>query len=362
MSTSIDEPHTTSTEALAERLFGSALGAMEMYTVYLGERLGLYAALAEHGPCTSAELAGIAGIHPRYAREWLEQQTVAGFVHCADRSQPEDARQFELPAEHAPVLLDPASPAYMASLALAMAGVGGVATQLVDAYRTGAGVPYAAYGTDFRDGQAGFNRPAFDSLLAGEWLSVAVPDVYARLVAGEPIAIADIGCGAGWSSIALARAYPQARVDGFDLDEASIADARRNAASAGVADRVRFEVADAAELPAGAYDLVCILEAVHDMSAPVAALAAARAMAPTVIVMDERTADSFAESAGPIESFLYGASVLHCLPVGMATQPSAATGTVMRVETMHEYATAAGFERVEVLPIEHDLFRFYRCS
>lgn len=362
MSTTIEEPTTASAEELAERLFGSALGAMEMYTVYLGERLGLYAALAEHGPCTSEELAGIAGVHPRYSREWLEQQSVAGFVHCTDRTQPADARQFELPVEHVPVLLDPSSPVYTASLALAVTAVGGVATQLVEAYRTGAGVPYAAYGTDFRDGQAGFNRPAFDSLLAGEWLSVAVPEVHARLVAGEPVTIADIGCGAGWSSIALARAYPRARVDGFDLDDASIADARRNAASVGVADRVRFEVADAAALPASSYDLVCILEALHDMSAPVAALSAARAMAPITIVMDERTADSFAESAGPVEAFLYGASVLHCLPVGMAAQPSAATGTVMRVETMHEYATAAGFERVEVLPIEHDLFRFYRCT
>jgi 2-polyprenyl-3-methyl-5-hydroxy-6-metoxy-1,4-benzoquinol methylase len=268
-----------------------------------------------------------------------------------------------LPAGHDTVLLDAEHPAHMAPIALAMGGIVGVLPQLLDAYRRGTGVPYAAYGADFREGQAGFNRPAFTHLLANEWLATGLPDVHARLTRGDAVRVADVGCGAGWSTIAIARAFPNARVDGYDVDDASIADARRNAAAVGVADRVTFEVRDAADLAPASYDLVCVFEAVHDMSRPTEVLAALRALRAdggTVLVMDERAADSFAESDGPIESFLYACSVMHCLPVGMAEQPSAATGTVMRTETLRDYARNAGFADAVVLPIEHDLFRFYQ--
>ncbi len=349
--------------ALAERLFGAGLGAIDLFTIYLGVRLGLYAAIAEAGPLTAGQLATHAGIAERYAREWLEQQTVTGLLDCEDRAAPSDERRYVLPAGHDVVLLDADSPACLAPVALAAAGIAGVLPQLLDAYRTGGGVPYAAYGADFRDGQAGFNRPAFVNLLAGEWLVTGLPDVHARLERGEPLRIADVACGAGWSAIALAQAHPEARIEGYDVDEASIADARRNAAEAGLADRITFEVVDAVDLPAGRFDLICVFEALHDMSRPVEVLGALRgalADGGSVLVMDERAADSFAESAGPIESFLYGASVLHCLPVGMSEQPSAATGTVMRTDTVRRYARDAGFADAEVLAIEHDMFRFYR--
>jgi 2-polyprenyl-3-methyl-5-hydroxy-6-metoxy-1,4-benzoquinol methylase len=351
--------------ALAERLFTAGLGTIDLFTVYLGVRLGLYATIAEHGPVTSHQLADRAGIAERYAREWLEQQTVTGLLDCADRTAPADERCYVLPAGHDVVLLDADSPACLAPVVLAAAGIAGVLPQLLDAYRTGDGIPYAAYGADFRDGQAGFNRPAYVHLLASEWLASGLPDVHARLERGEPLRIADVACGAGWSSIALARAHPGARIEGYDVDEASIADARRNAAEAGLADRITFEVLDATDLPAGRFDLVCVFEALHDMSRPVEVLGALRgalADGGTVLVMDERAADSFAESAGPIEAFLYGCSVLHCLPVGMSEQPSAATGTVMRTDTVRAYARDAGFEGVDVLPIEHDIFRFYRLG
>jgi len=351
--------------ALAERLFTAGLGALDVLTVYVGVRLGLYGALAARPGSTPGELAHDAGIAPRYAREWLEQQTVTGIVECADRDAAAEQRRYALPAGHAVVLLDADSPACMAPVALAAGGIAGVLPQLLDAYRTGAGVPYAAYGTDFRDGQAGFNRPGFTALLASDWLATGLPDVHARMAQGEALRVADVGCGAGWSSIALARAYPNVHVDGIDADDASIADARRNAAAAGVADRVTFEVRDAKDIAHDAYDLVCIFEALHDMSRPVevlTAIRAARRADGTVLVMDERAADSFRESDGPIEAFLYACSVLHCLPVGMAEQPSAATGTVMRLDTVRSYAADAGFGEVEVLPIEHDLFRFYRLG
>jgi SAM-dependent methyltransferase len=347
--------------ALAERLFGSALGAIDLFAAYLGIRLGLYEVLDDQPGSTAGELAARAGIAQRYAREWLEQQTVTGFVECDDRTADEDLRTYRIPPGHARALLDEEHPAHAGALALACAGIARVLPQLVEAYRAGTGVPYAAYGADARDGQAALNRPGFVHLLADTWLA-AIPDIHARLRAGDAVRIADVACGAGWSTIEIARAFPRAVVFGFDLDEASIADARRNATASGVADRAVFEVRDAADLPDGDFDLVTVFEAVHDLSRPVDVLAQLRRLrAPGghVLVVDERTAASFAESAGPIEAFLYGASVLHCLPVGMSEQPSAATGTVMRVETLAAYAAAAGFERVDVLPIEHEMFRFY---
>ncbi len=347
--------------ALAERMFGEALGAIGMLTAYLGIRLGLYQALTDHPGVTPTELAEQAGIDPRYAREWLEQQTVTGIVDCDDRTAGDDERTYRLPAGHAIALLDAGHPAHAGALALACAGISGVLPQLLDAYRRGGGVPYAAYGTDFRDGQAAFNRPAYVHELAGSWLA-AFPALHARLTAGEAVRIVDVACGAGWSTIEMARAFPNAVIVGFDVDDASIADARRNAVRAGVADHVTFEVHDGADLPDGAFDLVTIFEAVHDLSRPVAVLSELRRLRAAgghVLVMDERTADSFAESDGPVESFLYGASVLHCLPVGMADRPSAGTGTVMRTSTLAGYAVEAGFAGVDVLPIEHDLFRFY---
>ena len=176
--------------------------------------------------------------------------------------------------------------------------------------------------------------------------------------------VADVGCGCGWSSIAIARAFEGAIVDGFDLDEASVADARANAAGAGVADRARFEVRDAADAPRAATTSSAASKRCTTWRIPSPALAAMRKMtAPggTVLIVDERAADALtAADPDPIQRLLYSASVLHCLPVGRSQEDSAATGTVMRAATLERYAADAGFSSVEVLPIEHDMFRFYR--
>lgn len=172
----------------------------------------------------------------------------------------------------------------------------------------------------------------------------------------------DVACGVGWSSIALARAFPSLLVDAIDSDEASIADARRNAADAGLTDRVRFEVQDAVGESPTRYDAVFIFEALHDMAHPVPALASLReVLAPggSVVVMDERVAESFTAPGDELERAFYAFSVLHCLPVGMSEPDSAGTGTVMRPDTVRRYAADAGYSRVDILPIEHDLFRFY---
>jgi 2-polyprenyl-3-methyl-5-hydroxy-6-metoxy-1,4-benzoquinol methylase len=248
----------------------------------------------------------------------------------------------------------------MARFAVTFAGV---VLKLDEAFRSGGGVPCSEFGTDGLEAQGAANRPQFARLLGSEWLP-AIPDVHERLHADPPAAVVDMACGVGWSSIAIARAYPLARVDGFDVDEPSVERARRNAAEAGVSDRVRFHVADATEPDlAGRYELVTIFEALHDMSRPVEALQTARALAGgegAVLVVDEKVADEFAAPGDETERLMYTYSVLCCLADGMSEAPSAQTGTVMRPETMRRYALEAGFADVEALPIEHDFFRYYR--
>lgn len=352
-------------DALVERLFGATLGAMDLFAVYLGDRLGFYRALADAGPATPGDLATRTGTHPRYVREWLEQQAVGGILDVEDAGAEAEARRFRLPPGHAEALADPDSLSAMAPLARLLAGVVFPMADLVAAFRTGGGVPFGAYGEDLREGQAGQNRPQFRHLLGSEWLP-AMPDIDARLRADPPARVADIGMGAGWSSLAIARAYPAVTVDGFDLDAPSVELARANAAAAGLGDRVTFHVRDAGDPDlAGRYDLACAFECIHDLSDPVAVLGAMRRLVGaggTVLIMDEKVADAFVAPGDDIERFMYGFSVLHCLPVGMADQPSVGTGTVMRTATLQGYAAAAGFTGVEILPIAHDWFRFYRLT
>jgi 2-polyprenyl-3-methyl-5-hydroxy-6-metoxy-1,4-benzoquinol methylase len=348
-------------DALVERLFESTLATLELFSVYVGWRLGLYRGLSDAGPLTAGELAAGAGIHERYAREWLEQQAVAGLLEVDDADAADDERRFRLPPEHADVLTDPESPAHVAPFAPMVAGVAGALPLVLDAYRSGDGVAYEHYGADFRDGQGLINRPVFERELAG-WLASS-PEIHARLSA-DGARIADVGCGQGYSTVAMARAYPAATLDGIDVDEASIADARAYAAATEVADRVSFVSLDGGALSGEArYDLVTIFEALHDMSRPVETLAAARnALVPggSVLVADERVADTFTAPGDAVERVMYGWSVVHCLPVAMAEQPSAALGTVLREGTLRRLAADAGFTSVEVLPAENDLLRFYR--
>jgi SAM-dependent methyltransferase len=351
------------TDALAERLFGAALGALELYSVYLGVEIGLYRTLDEQGPLTSGELAGQAAIDPHYAREWLEQQAVAGLIDVEDTGAAPEERLYALPADHAPVLVEAEDPAHVAPFAHMIAGIGRVLPELAAAYRSGGGVPYEAYGRDFRHGQGHINRPAFTQELPSEWLA-AMPDVVARLETGRPARVADLGCGQGWSSIAMAQEFLHAHVDGIDVDPGSIANARRNAEQAGMNGRLRFLEGDAAGLAGhGPYDLILMLEALHDLARPIEALAAARAALAdggTVLVVDERVADRFTAPGDEIERMMYGRSVVHCLPTQLVERPTAATGTVMRADAVRAHAAAAGFARVEVLAVENDFFRLYR--
>jgi len=352
----------TSSSDLAQRLTQAATGSLELFSIYLGVRLGLYGVLEELGPLDAAALALHAGIDERYALEWLEQQAVAGFLAPDDRGGSSERRRYLLPEKHASVFVDPESPAHTAPLARMLAGIAGALPEVLEAYRTGGGVAYPRYGEDFREGQGAINRPAFLRDLAGSWLP-ALPDVHARL-RGHGARVADVGCGQGWSTIALSEAFPGADVIGIDPDRASIEDARARASARGA--RARFEPIDASALSErGPFDLILVLEALHDMARPDEVLASLRAaLSPcgALLVADERVAEEFSPRVSDMERMMYGWSVLHCLPVSRAERPSRALGTVLRPSTVQALAEEAGFTCFEILPIEHEQFRFYRLG
>lgn len=352
----------TTTDALVERLFGAVLGALDVQSVYLGDRLGYYRALADGAALTCVELAARTGTAERYTREWLEQQAVTGLLVASGTD--EVGRRFALPPGHAEPLTDVLSVDHLVPLARLVVGLGKHMDALVEAYRSGGGVSWSELGVDAREAQAAANRPLFLGALGREYLP-SIPPVDAALRGGGRMA--DVGCGHGWSSIGVALAYPDAVVDGYDIDAPSIAAARRNAADAGVGDRVRFHLADAATIAATGerFDVVTAFECVHDLPDPVGVLAAMRGLVRedgTVLVMDERVAETFTAPGDDVERLMYGFSLMCCLPDAMAHTPSAATGTVMRPDTLRRYAVAAGFAGVEVLDIDNGFFRFYRLA
>ena len=347
-------------EEFADKIFTDLLGTLSTFATTIGVTLGWYEALAGSESMTSSQLATATDTDERYAREWLEQQTVSGYLSVLDPNVGAPERRFSIEAEMAEILTDRSSLAYMAPFPGLLASLGRSLPDVIDAYRTGGGFGWHEHDNGARCGQAEANRPMFLNLLGHEYLA-SVPAIDAAL--RNRGAVADIGCGLGWSSIGIAQAYPTARIVGYDIDGPSIEQARINAAEAGVADRVTFHLVDAAELPENSYDLVLALECVHDMSDPVSVLGAMRKLVKpngSVLIMDERVGERFTGQPDPIEHFMYGFSLICCLPDGRSNAPdSVATGTVMRPSTLKSYAAKAGFSGVDVLPIDNDFFRFY---
>lgn len=354
-------------EGLAERLIESLLPGLELLSIEFGRRLGLYEAIAEHEDVTPAELAARASIDARVSREWLEQQTAAGFLTVRDPAAAPEERRFQLPPAHRPVFLDPDHPAYAIGTGTMFAGTASAFDDVVVAARTGTGVRYGAFGTGVRHGLEQLNRPGYVNDLA-DWVA-ALPDVRDRLRGGGRIL--DLGAGTGWSSVGLARAFPLAQVTTVDLDPRSVAEAEALVVAQGLAGRVSVRRANAtvpedfADVATDGFDLITVFEALHDMNEPVAALRVARGLlrpGGAMLIGDEKVADAFTPDADFLDRLNYAFSVLHCLPATMAEGERTANGTVLRAGTVHEWAKDAGFKSSMTLPIEHPLWRFYRLD
>jgi SAM-dependent methyltransferase len=353
------------TEQLVGRIFSAGVGAAELCNVYLGIHLGLYRELT-HGSATPAQLAARTGCDERYLREWLQGQAISGFLG-AEGTDPATAT-YSLADGTSDVFVEETAPTYLGGLADVVAAAGRVLPALTVAFRTGKGVPYADYGAEGVSAQSALNRPAYVNALVSEWLP-AVPDVFDRVCdPNAAAAVADFGCGTGWAAIELAKAFGHLSVTGIDNDEASIATGRRNAVAAGVADRVTLEVVDVGDESADwtpRFDLITFFECVHDFPRPVEALRHARKSlraGGTVIVMDERAAETFTAPGDDVERFFGAASPIWCLPQGLVGPHPEPVGTLIRPDAMRDLAGRSGFSDIEILPIDHPFWRFYRLT
>lgn len=346
------------TDQAVERLFLMALQGFETFNVALGDRLGLYRLLDE-SPAGAADLAARAGTSERWTREWLEQQAVTGILTVEQG----ETMVFRLAPGYAEALARPEELTTVAPLARMASAVGVRLDDIEAAARSGKGVPWTAFGKEMLEAQAAMNKPPLLRQLATGWLPNSLPDVQARLTDGEPLTAADIGTGAGWSAIGLAKEFPQLRVDAYDIDPASVRLATQNVAEAELSDRVRVLDHDLTATDGEAiYDFAIAVECIHDMPNPVGVLAGIRRRlkpgAP-VLVIDERVAEQFAPDGDEIERLMYCYSTLICLLDSMSAQDSVVTGTAMRPATLSGYARDAGFPRTTIAPVETDFFRFY---
>ncbi len=317
--------------------FGAALHAS---TVVVGDKLGLYRALAERGPATPEEVAGALGLDTRLVREWLHAQYVAGYCE-----HDHDAGTFWLSAEQIAVLADPSSPAFLVGAMTIAASTAKDEERIREAFASGTGLGWHEHHHDLFHGTERLFKPGYVANLVSSWIP-ALDGVDDRLRTGGTIA--DLGCGHGASTVLLAQTYPNATVTGFDYHRASIDIARKRAAEAGVADRVTFEVATAQDFPGDGYDLVCIFDALHDMGDPLGAARRIRAALDpegTWLLVEPMAGESLAENVGPVGRIFYSASTFICTPAAQAQPGGYALGAQVPDATLAELTASAGFGR-----------------
>lgn len=331
----------TAVEAFLGRVVSDAATAFHAATVLLGDKLGLYKALAAGGPATAAELAARTGCDPRYLQEWANAQVAAGYC-----DYDESTGRYAMTPAQAVVLTDEASPAFGAGL-LSLAGVLFKDEERLvrDSVRSGAGVPWHDHHDDLFHATERLFKPGYVANLVQSWVP-ALDGVVEKLIAGA--SVADIGCGHGASTIVLAQAFPSSTFTGFDYHPESIDVARKRAAEAGVADRVRFDVASAADYPGSGYALACVFDALHDMGDPVAAAAHIRStLAPdgTFLLVEPMAGESLADNTNPIGKLFYSAGTFVCVPHAKAQGGRYALGPQVPQATWQALLAEAGFTR-----------------
>lgn len=327
--------------AFAGRLMNDMAGAMTALVCAVGDRLGLFKVLATSGPVTPAELAACAGVDERLTREWLQALSAAGYLEYDS-----GGGRYVLPPEHAPALAWEGNPAFMGGGLQQVPALAAQADRVAAAFRSGGGVPQDAYGEGLREGMERMSASWFENLLVQHWLP-AVPAARAQMERGARVA--DVGCGAGRALIRLARAFPGSSFTGFDLFAPAVERARASAASAGVADRVRFEERDATQGLPGEWDLVLAFDSLHDFPDPARGLAAIRrALAPggRLLALEMSCSERPEENTGPLAAILYATSVLYNTPVALA-HGGAAPGTMGLPESrIRTLCADAGFGMV----------------
>ncbi|MGY1802492.1 class I SAM-dependent methyltransferase [Blastococcus sp. SYSU D00922] len=338
---------TTSRPIDPEKLMGFVFRAVDEVgaslnsaLVVMGDALGYYRAMADGTPVTPSELAERTGTDEHYAREWLAAQAAGSYVEYDAAT-----RTFTLPAEQAAALTDETSPAYLPGFFQIAHGTVRDAAAVIEAARTGDGIGWHAHNGDVHVGCERFFRTMYNAHLIGEWLP-ALDGVVAKLERGA--AVADVGCGHGASTVLMAQHFPRSTFVGSDYHAGSIEVARRRAEEAGVADRVRFEVAPATGYSGAGFDLVTMFDCLHDMGDPVGAARHVRetlAGDGTWMIVEPMAGDRLEDNLNPVGRAYYGFSTLLCTPASLSQDVGLALGTQAGPARIRDVATAAGFGR-----------------
>jgi 2-polyprenyl-3-methyl-5-hydroxy-6-metoxy-1,4-benzoquinol methylase len=309
--------------------------------VVIGDKLGLYKAMADGAPVTPAELAERTGCRERYLREWLCQQAASGYVEYDPANG-----AFRLPPEQALALAHDDSPAFIPGAFQLIAAIVKDEPHITERFRSGEGFGWHEHDHDLFEGTERFFRPGYLANLTESWLP-SLDGVVAKLEAGARVA--DIGCGHGASTILMAQAYPASTFVGTDYHEGSIDAARRAAERAGVAERITFEVSSAKELAGGPYDLVCVFDALHDMGDPVGAARHVRSRLAddgTWMVVEPFAGDAIEDNLNPVGRVFYAGSTMLCTPASLSQEVGLALGAQAGEQRLAEVLNEGGFSRV----------------
>jgi SAM-dependent methyltransferase len=330
-------------QAKLDKFMGQALGelgaGMNAALVIIGDKLGLYKAMAGAGPLSSTELAEKTGTAERYVREWLNAQAAGGFVTYDAATE-----RFTLPDEQALALAVEDSPAFLPGAYQVIASVLKDEPHITEAFRTGAGVGWHEHCSDLFQGTERFFRPSYANNLISSWIP-ALDGVEAKLQAGAKVA--DVGCGHGASTILMTKAYPKSRFVGFDYHGPSIEHAWKSAETAGVQDRVGFQVAWAKGFPGKNYDLVAFFDCLHDMGDPAGAATHVRqSLAPggTWMIVEPFAHDRVEQNHNPVGRVYYSASTMICTPASRAQEVGLALGAQAGEQRLRDVVMQGGFK------------------
>ncbi len=326
-------------EAFMGRVVGDFGSTISSALVVIGDKLGLYRAMAHAGPLTVAEIAARTQTNERYVRDWLVNQAASGYVDY----DPTTGR-YQLPEEQALALAEEQSPVFVAGGFQNLTSIIKAEPRVTDLFRSGGGMPWGEHDQGVFEGTERFFRPGYAANLVANWIP-ALEGVEAKLAAGATVA--DVGCGHGASTVILAQAFPHSRFFGFDNHAPSIDRARQAAAEAGVAERTVFEVASATEYPGGDYDLIAYFDCFHDLGDPVGAARHAReALAPdgTILLVEPMAGDRVEDNLNPVGRIFSAASVLICTPNALASGANSETalGTIASDEQLRAALAAGG--------------------
>ncbi|HVN64906.1 MAG TPA: class I SAM-dependent methyltransferase [Candidatus Binataceae bacterium] len=316
---------------------------------YIGDRLGLFRALADAGTVTSARFAELTGLNERYLREWLSAMTAAGYI-----TYDSSAKTFSMPPEHAMVLAREESPFFSGGFIEMLVPNLSVVARVMESFRKGGGVSQSEYPPETWEGIERLTAPMYRHHLVQQWLP-AMTGMVEKLNAGG--SALDVGCGSGRAAITMAQAFPKAKVAGFDAHLGSVERARSNAKAAGVADRVAFEVADCTKLPAAQFDLITACDVVHDSVDPIGLLRSIRSALKAggaSLLVEMNVSSKLEENINPMGRMLYSVSTLYCMTTSLAHN-GAGIGACMGEAKARELASTAGFTKFRRLPID-DLF------